>query len=46
MLSIKSHSSGNGPKTTAISAGYDALQDLITKAHDTSGGKKRIEVHC
>lgn len=37
---------GNDPKTTAIAAGYDALQDLITKAHDTSGGKKRIEVHC
>ena len=37
---------GNDPKTTAISAGYDALQDVITKAHDTSGGKKRIEVHC
>lgn len=36
----------NDPKTTAISAGYDALQDVITKAHDTSGGKKRLEVHC
>lgn len=38
--------SGNDPKTTAISSGYDALQDVITKAHDTSGGKKRVEVHC
>lgn len=37
---------GNDPKTTAIAAGYDALQDLITKAHDISGGQKRIEVHC
>lgn len=37
---------GNDPKTTAIATGYDALQDLITKAHDTSGGQKRIEVHC
>lgn len=37
---------GNDPKTTAISSGYDALQDLITKAHDTSDGQKRIEVHC
>ena len=37
---------GNDPKTTAIAGGFDALQDLITKAHDTSGGKKRIEVHC
>jgi uncharacterized lipoprotein YddW (UPF0748 family) len=37
---------GNDPKTTAIAAGYDALQDVITKAHDTSGGQKRLEVHC
>ena len=37
---------GNDPKTTAISSGFDALQDVITKAHDTSGGQKRIEVHC
>lgn len=37
---------GNDPKTTAISSSFDALQDIITKAHDTSGGKKRIEVHC
>ena len=36
----------NDPKTTAIAANFDALQDIITKAHDTSGGKKRIEVHC
>jgi len=37
---------GNDPKTTAIASNYDALQDLITKAHDTSGGQQRIEVHC
>ncbi len=37
---------GNEPKTTAISPGFDALQDVITKAHDTSGGQRRIEVHC
>lgn len=37
---------GNDPKTTAISAGFDALQDVIAKAHDTSGGQRRIEVHC
>ena len=37
---------GNDPKTTAIASGFDALQDVITKAHDTSGGKKRLEVHC
>jgi uncharacterized lipoprotein YddW (UPF0748 family) len=34
---------GNDPKTTAIAAGCDALQDLITKAHT---GSPRIEVHC
>jgi uncharacterized lipoprotein YddW (UPF0748 family) len=38
--------SGNDPKTTAIASGFDALQDVIAKAHDTSGGKKRIQVHC
>jgi len=38
--------SGNDPKTTAIASSFDALQDIITKAHDTSGGKKRIQVHC
>lgn len=34
---------GNDPKTTAISSGYDALQELINKAHT---GSPRIEVHC
>jgi len=34
---------GNDPKTTAISSGFDALQDLITKART---GSPRIEVHC
>jgi len=34
---------GNDPKTTAISGGFDALQDLITKAHT---GSPRIQVHC
>src|SRR6185503_652029 len=38
--------SGNDPKTTAIASGFDALQNLITKAHDTSGGQRRLEVHC
>ncbi|MSU58533.1 MAG: hypothetical protein EXS35_10205 [Pedosphaera sp.] len=37
---------GNDPKTTVIASGFDALQDVITKAHDTSGGKQRLEVHC
>ncbi len=36
----------NDPKTTAIASGFDALQELINQAHDTSGGKPRIEVHC
>lgn len=34
---------GNDPKTTAIASNYDALQDLINKAHS---GSPRIEVHC
>jgi len=34
---------GNDPKTTAIASNYDALQDLITKAHS---GSPRIQVHC
>ena len=34
---------GNDPKTTAISSGFDALQDIIDKAHS---GTPRIEVHC
>ena len=34
---------GNDPKTTAIASNFDALQDLITKAHT---GSPRIEVHC
>ncbi|MCC6484366.1 MAG: family 10 glycosylhydrolase [Armatimonadetes bacterium] len=27
-------------------ANYNALQAMINAAHDTTGGKKRIEVHC
>lgn len=34
---------GNDPKTTAISSSYDALADIIAKAHS---GSPRIEVHC
>mgnify|MGYP005836594819 CR=1 FL=1 len=35
------------PKATDISpASFDPLQDLITKGHDTSGGKARIEIHA
>lgn len=37
------HSPNTEPRTTAISASFDALQDIITKAHT---GMPRIEVHC
>jgi uncharacterized lipoprotein YddW (UPF0748 family) len=33
------------PKATDISASFDPLADMIAKAHDTSGGKQRVEVH-
>src|SRR6186713_344563 len=35
--------SGNDPKSTATAANFDALQDLVTKAHT---GSPRIQVHC
>lgn len=35
------------PKATDISpSSFDPLADMIAKAHDTSGGKQRIEVHA
>ncbi|MFB3897264.1 MAG: family 10 glycosylhydrolase [bacterium] len=34
------------PPATDLTSGYDGLADLITKAHDTSGGKQYIEVHA
>lgn len=35
------------PKNSEVSPStFDPLADLITKAHDTSGGKQRIEVHA
>ena len=35
------------PKATDVSpASYDPLADLIAKAHDTSGGKQRLDVHA
>ncbi|MEI2722814.1 MAG: family 10 glycosylhydrolase [Verrucomicrobiota bacterium] len=34
---------GNDPKTTAIASSYDALADLLAKAH---AGSPRIQVHC
>lgn len=34
------------PRATNITSGYvDPLADILAKAHDTSGGKQRIEVH-
>lgn len=35
------------PKPTDISpSSFDPLQDMITKAHDTTNGKRRVEVHA
>jgi uncharacterized lipoprotein YddW (UPF0748 family) len=35
------------PKATDVSPqSYDPLADLIAKAHDTSGGKQRLDVHA
>jgi uncharacterized lipoprotein YddW (UPF0748 family) len=34
------------PKATDMAAGFDSLADLLAKAHDTTGGKQRIEVHA
>ncbi len=36
---------GLEPINSSVAAGFDPLRDLLTKAHDTSGGKRRIEVH-
>lgn len=36
---------GLEPVATNVANGYDPLADLITKAHDTSGGQ-RIEIHA
>src|SRR6185369_15725765 len=33
------------PVCTDAAPGYDPLADLIAKCHDTSGGKRRLEVH-
>lgn len=34
------------PRPSEIGASFDPLADLLAKAHDTSGGKQRIEVHA
>lgn len=37
----------NEPYMSGLSpANFNALQAMINAAHDTTGGKKRIEVHC
>jgi uncharacterized lipoprotein YddW (UPF0748 family) len=33
------------PVASDVAPGYDPLADMIAKAHDTSNGKQRIEVH-
>ena len=40
------YSSNFEPRATNIPSGYDPLGYLISLAHDTSGGKKRLEVHA
>jgi uncharacterized lipoprotein YddW (UPF0748 family) len=37
------HSPNQDPRTTALSPEYDALADLVAKAHS---GTPRVEVHC
>jgi uncharacterized lipoprotein YddW (UPF0748 family) len=37
---------GLEPVATDVAAGFDPLADLVAKAHNTSGGKARIEVHA
>jgi uncharacterized lipoprotein YddW (UPF0748 family) len=37
---------GLEPVAVDIDAGFDPLNDLIAKAHDTAGGRRRIEVHA
>lgn len=34
------------PMSSNVTPGYDPLADVLAKAHDTSGGKQRIEVHA
>lgn len=37
---------GLEPVATGVAAGFDPLADMVAKAHDTSGGKQRLEVHA
>src|SRR5438105_11093809 len=40
------YNSNYEPKASDISSSFDPLQDMITKGHDTSGGKQRVEIHA
>lgn len=37
---------GLEPVAVDVAEGFDPLRDLIAKAHDTSGGRPRLEVHA
>ena len=37
---------GLEPVAADVAVGFDPLGELVTKAHDTSGGKQRLEVHA
>lgn len=37
---------GLEPVATDVAPGFDPLADLLTKAHETAGGKPRVEVHA
>lgn len=37
---------GLEPVATDVAAGFDPLADLLAKAHDTTGGRRRLEVHA
>ena len=38
--------SGLEPVATDVASGFDPLAELVRTAHDTSGGKARIQVHA
>lgn len=40
------YNSNYEPKNPEVASSFDPLADLITKAHDTSNGKQRLDVHA
>jgi uncharacterized lipoprotein YddW (UPF0748 family) len=40
------YNSGVEPKNPAVAPGFDPLDHIIARAHDTSGGRRRLEVHA